>query len=361
MNTINIGVDLHKHQFTNYYLFKDEGFYEKYGTDEKGFNKFKEEIKQILKRGFKVRIAVESTGNTRYFKNEIGKLGVEVLVVNTLKFKVVNESVNKTDKRDAKTIAEFLAKDMLPLVNLSSEKSEKLRRLVNVRKELVKTRVKLKNTIHGMLLSFGIETKAGQLNSKKGLEKAIEAVIDDENKIIVETIVSAIRKLTEEVKEIEEKMKEMAKGDRVVEILQSIPGTGFLNAVTVRAYIDEINRFSHYNKLSAYCGLVPWVKCSDEKIQYGKITKRGPVELRTAIIQMVLGMIRCKDERNNRFMIAYRNMKKIKGSGKSLVAIGRKFTKLIWALLTNDEEFNKEKANAVLEDETINISSNEAA
>jgi transposase len=354
-------VDLHKHQFTNYYLFKDEGYYGKFETDEKGFNRFKEEIKLILKRGFKVKIAVESTGNTRFFKNEIEKLGVEVLVVNTLKFKVVNESVNKTDKRDAKTIAEFLTKDMLPLVNLSSEKSEKLRRLVNVRKELVKTRVKLKNTIHGMLLSFGIETKAGQLNSKKGLEKVIEVVEDKENKIIIETIVSAIKKLSEEIKDIEEKLKVMACGDRAVEILQSIPGTGSLNAITVRAYIDDIKRFSHYNKLSAYCGLVPWVKCSDEKMQYGKITKRGPVELRTAIIQMVLGMVRCKDERNNRFMIAYRNMKKVKGSGKSLVATGRKFTKLIWAILTRDEEFNKEKAYVALKDEVENISSYEAA
>jgi len=210
-------------------------------------------------------------------------------------------------------------------------------------------------------LSFGIETKAGQLNSKKGLEKAIAVVIDEENKIIVETIVSAIKKLSVEIKDIEEKLKKMASGDRAVEILQSIPGTGLLNAITVRAYIDDIKRFSHYNKLSAYCGLVPWVKCSDEKMQYGKITKRGPVELRTAIIQMVLGMIRCKDERNNRFMIAYRNMKKIKGSGKSLVATGRKFTKLIWAILTKDEEFNKEKTYVALKDDLENISSYEAA
>jgi transposase len=272
MNTINIGVDLHKHQFTNYYLFKDEGFYGKYETDEKGFNRFKEEIKLILKRGFKVKIAVESTGNTRFFKNEIEKLGIKVLVVNTLKFKVVNESVNKTDKRDAKTIAEFLAKDMLPLVNLSGEKSEKLRRLVNVRKELVKTRVKLKNTIHGMLLSFGIETKAGQLNSKKGLEKVIEVVEDKENKIIIETIVSAIKKLSEEIKDIEEKLKVMACGDRAVEVLQSIPGTGFLNAITVRAYIDDIKSLaitiSYRHIADWYRGLnVRMKKCNMERSQ----------------------------------------------------------------------------------------------
>jgi len=350
MNTINIGVDLHKHQFTNYYLCKNEGFSKKFSTNEAGITSFKEEIKMMQEKGFRVKVAVESTGNTRFFKNQIEQLGIKVVVVNTMKFKVVNESVNKTDKRDAKVIAEFLAKDMLPEVHLSSEKSEKLRRLVGVRKELVKTRVKLKNTIHGMLLSFGIETKAGLLNSQKGLKKAVDLVSDEDNKMIIETIVSSIKVLSEKIKDVEEKLEGLSAGDRVVEILKSIPGTGSLTAITVRAYMDDVKRFSHYNKLSAYCGLVPWVKCSDQTQHYGKITKRGPVELRTAVVQMVLGMIRCKSEKHNRLMTAYRNMKKLKGSGKSIVATARKLTKIIWTMLTNDEEYSLEKINVVYDD-----------
>ena len=93
---INIGVDLHKHQFTNYYLYKKEGVYRKYSTNNVGISQFKEDIKMMLDKGFMVRVAVESTGNTRYFKNEIEKLGIKVIVVNTLKFKVVNQSVKKT-------------------------------------------------------------------------------------------------------------------------------------------------------------------------------------------------------------------------------------------------------------------------
>ena len=54
-------------------------------------------------------------------------------------------------------------------------------------------------------------------------------------------------------------------------------------------------------------------------------------------------MIRCKDEKDNILMIQYRNIKKRKGSGKALIALARKFTKLIWTLLTNDELYDKEK------------------
>lgn len=343
MDTISIGVDLHKHQFTCYYLLKNGGDFLKYQTDKNGYDKFKNDLRLLKEKNLLVKIAVESTGNTRYFKNEVEKEGFEVKVVNTMKFKVVNESVNKTDKKDAKTIAEFLDKDMLPEVKLCSEKSEQLRRLLTSRDILVKTKVKMKNQIHGLLLSFGIESKNGQLNSKIGRKAILDDVKDDVNKKIIELLVGNIDKLEEQIKEIRDELVKLTEKDRVVEILKSIPGTGEITAISVRAYIDDIKRFDNHSKLSSYCGLVPIVKSSDKSIYYGKITKRGPKELRTVLIQMVLGMIRCKTEVLNRFMISYRDLKKVKGSGKALVATARKFTKLIWTLLTKDEEFNQEK------------------
>jgi transposase len=96
----------------------------------------------------------------------------------------------------------------------------------------------------------------------------------------------------------------------------------------------------------AYCGLVPRVKCSDLKEYYGPITKRGPVELRTALIQMVLGLIRYKKEKNSRLMFLYRNIKQSKGSGKALVATARKLTKVIWILLSRNEEYDSSKMAA---------------
>ena len=71
-----------------------------------------------------------------------------MVVVNTLKFKIVNESVKKTDRHDASTIAEFLEKEMLPEARLCSRESEELRRLLKVRTSLVRTMVGVKNQIH---------------------------------------------------------------------------------------------------------------------------------------------------------------------------------------------------------------------
>jgi len=356
MLSVSIGVDLHKHQFTCYFLKENVGSYEKFSTDNAGIKQFKLFVKTIKSEGYHVKIAVESTGNTRYFKNELEKLGLRVIVVNTLRFKIVNESVNKTDKRDAKTIAEFLQKDMLPEVCLSSEKSEQLKRLLNTRKILVDSRVKLKNQLHGIFLSMGIKTRSGQLNSKKGRNNLLMEVKNETYRMIILTIIDSINSLSEQVKIIESKLEELTVNDRAIKILQSIPGTGKINSATVRAYIDDIKRFSHYNKLSSYCGLVPRVKCSDQKEYYGHITKRGPVELRTAIIQMVLGLIRSKQEYNSRLMIMYRNIKKYKNSGKALVATARKLTKVIWTLLSNNEEYNSSKQTVFESNNLVKIS-----
>jgi transposase len=84
---------------------------------------------------------------------------------------VINESVKKTDRHDAATIAEFLEKDMLPEAWLCDEKTEGLRRLLKTRSALVRARVTIQNQIHGMLVSLGMEDKKAGLQSKRGRQE----------------------------------------------------------------------------------------------------------------------------------------------------------------------------------------------
>lgn len=117
-----------------------------------GYGSFLEKMTGLMSLGYKVTAAVESMGNTRYFRNQLLQAGIEVRVVNTMKFKVVNQSVKKTDKHDARTLAEFPEKDMLPESVLCSQASEEIRRILKSRSVLVKALVALKNQVHGFLL-----------------------------------------------------------------------------------------------------------------------------------------------------------------------------------------------------------------
>ena len=85
-----------------------------------------------------------------------------------------------------------------------------------------------------------------------------------------------------EVKKLEARLEELTKNDTVVALIRTIPGAGLITATMIRAHMDDIGRFDSPKQLAAYAGLVPWAPNSAERERYGKITKRGPNELRTA-------------------------------------------------------------------------------
>lgn len=165
---------MHKMQFTVHAVSEETGemvLNGVYRTDNQGYKDFSEKLHTIeAENECCIELAVEATGNARYFKNKMEAEGFGVLVVNTSKFKVITMSTKKTDANDAATLAFYLSKDMLPQSHLCDQTSEEIRRMLKTRSILVSSTVKIKNQIYGMLLGYGIETKAAQFQSKK--EKA---------------------------------------------------------------------------------------------------------------------------------------------------------------------------------------------
>ncbi len=344
---MSIGVDLHKTQFTVCLLSEDRKIAENgiYPTNDYGYQEFLGKVKKLSERGYEICAAVESTGNARYFRNRVIKAGIEVKVVNTLKFKVVNESVKKTDKHDARTLAEFLEKDMLPESVICSQESENIRRVLKSRSIFVKTLVALKNQVHGLLLGYGIETKKGMLQSKKERQRILNGLedhdFDGSAAPAIQSLFKSIDSAAEQVKSFEKVLEEMVKEDRDVELLKTIPGVGLITASTIRAYTDDINRYESAKKYASHAGLCPWVQNSNMRIYHGHITKRGPADLRTAFVQTVLGMVRIPNRTGSySIMKNYTKMKKHKGSGKSIIAAARKMSSIVYVILKTGKPFD---------------------
>ena len=342
---VNIGIDLHKTQFTVCVRSREKGKVENvfsvYPTTAEGYAAFLKEVAVWQKAGELIRVGVESTGNTRYFKNQMENAGIVVTVINTLKLKVVTESVKKTDKHDAATIAEFLEKDMLPQSQLCSRESEQFKYLLKARTTLVRSQVVMKNQIHSMLTSLGMEDLKGSLQSKIGRQRVLDALKQCKNGLVAQPLFETIERLEESVNSIEKELRTLAEGDRMVELLLSIPGCGEISAWTIRAYTDDIKRFASPKKYAAFAGLAPWVQNSNEKEKHGRITKRGPEPLRTALVQVVMGLRRMKKKTFSWYMMEkYELLKKNKIPGKAIIATARKIAVIIWNMLTLDEEFD---------------------
>ena len=194
---------------------------------------------------------------------------------------------------------------------------------------------------------MGLKDEQRSLQSKKGRQKILD-VLESNNDYVLEAqsvklIVEIISQMEAAVKVIEKQLSELTKNDQMVNRLLTIRGCGKITAWTIRAYTEDINRFSSAKKYAAFCGLVPWVSDSNETIRHGKITKRGPQELRVSFVQMVMGIRRCKDTANWRIMQRYDHMKTHKGSGKSIIAAARKLAEIVWAMLSNNNDFDREK------------------
>ena len=349
--TCFFGIDLHKTQFTVH--ARTESRVEaldqiiQYPTTNEGYVNFLKRIRNLRTRGYTVKVGVESTGNTRFFKNQVEKAGAEVTVINTLKFKVINESTKKTDKHDASTISEFLSKDMLPESYICSKETENLRRLLKSRERLVRSIVGQKNEIHALLVSMGFSDELRSLQTKKGRRKILDTLESNDDYVLeaqsVKLMVSIIEQMEVSVKTVEKQLEELTEDDEMVSRLLTIRGCGKITAWTIRAYTEDISRFSNAKKYAAFCGLVPWVQDSNETVHHGKITKHGPQELRTGFVQMVLGIRRCKDTSDWRIMQRYEYMKKNKGSGKSIVAAARKLAEIVWTMLSEKQDFDSSK------------------
>ena len=347
-----VGVDLHKMQFTVHALNEETGevvLTGVYKTDNQGYKTFSKELHSIEnKEECTIELAVEATGNARFFKNKMEAEGFGVLVVNTSKFKVITMSTKKTDANDAATLAFYLSKEMLPESHLCDQTSEEIRRMLKTRSILVSSTVKIKNQIHGMLLGYGIETTSAQFQSKKKRQELINVLAEHNfsqfTASSLEVTLNILDDIYAQVKMIEEQIKEMTKENETVELLMTMPGIGFIGATTITSYVDNIERFDgDFKKFSSYLGIIPSVHNSADTVHMGHITKRGPQELRTAFVQVAMGIIRQPQNTSEwKLMKDYQTMKISKGSGRAIIALTRKVARIVFAMLNNRQAFNLE-------------------
>lgn len=346
---VSVGIDLHTTQFTVCAITPagdvlKEGQYQ---TTDEGYGSFISWCHEVEKEhAVSIDMAIETTGSARYFRNMMQQEGFHVIVINTLQFKVVVQSSKKTDWHDAELIARYLSKDMLPECYLCDQETEELRKLLSERSDLITVIVKTKNKIHNMLRGYGIGTTGAQFQSKKKRQQLLNDLED--HKLYTEhaaktlkMLLSTLSALEEQVNEIELLIDEFIEDDEVVERLETVPGIGKITASTIRAYIGDIDRFETYKQFAAYCGLTPFVRFSNNKGFTGHITKNGPTELRTAMVQAVMGMLRLQKSIGDLNLISkYKKMKRVKGSGVSIIVFARKLSRIIFVMLKTGTDFD---------------------
>jgi len=241
----------------------------------------------------------------------------------------------KTDKNDALNLARFLKADLLPEVRAKSEKAEKVQSLVNTRTKLVRLKTSLINKIHALYVARGLKLKKTALGSEKGLDKVLEDDWSAIERIELEIILEQIRSLKAGIRKLDKAIAEQASQLEGYESLVSMAGIGSLSAGILLAVIGEVKDFASADKLASYFGIVPRVSNSNERVNHGRITKRGSKTGRTTLVQCALSAIK-KNEYLKKY---YEQGKARRGHGKAKIALARKYPGIIYNTLTNNWVF----------------------
>jgi transposase len=288
--------------------------------------------------GQPVRAVIESMNGARFVHDTLEEGGWEVLVADAKKVKGLAPLACKTDRIDARVLAELSWRDLVPAIWLPDPAIRRERELARFRLHLVRHRTTLKNRIHATLITFGHPCPVSDLFGLAGRELLERLQIPDPWRANVDVALGLIDDLELEIASLTVELKRQGADHRYIPLLVTAPGFGWINAFTVASEIGDIERFPSPAKLCGYTGLCPRVIQSGQTDRRGPISKHGPRYLRWALFEAALNA--CKHPLyRERYQRTKQRLGRQRGPKVAQIDLSRKLTEAIWHMLTRNQPF----------------------
>jgi transposase len=227
--------------------------------------------RRVAPLGAPVRGVVESMNGARFVHDTLEEPGWEVLIADAQRVKGLAPLACKTDRIDARVLAELSWRELVPAIWLPDPTIRRERELARFRLHLVRHRTSLKNRIHATLITFGNPCPVSDLFGHAGRELLDRLAIPDPWRRTVDASLVLIDEIDLQVAQLTVELRRLGADHRYIPLLVSVPGVGWVIAFTIASEIGDINRFSSPTKLCGYTGLCPKVK------QSGNSDRRGPI------------------------------------------------------------------------------------
>ena len=288
--------------------------------------------------GQPVRGVVESMNGARFIHDELTAGGWEVLVADAERVKGLAPLACKTDKIDARVLAELSFRDLVPAIWLPTMEIRRERETSRWRLHLVKHRSILKNRVHATLIAFGHQVPMADLFGVAGRQLLDSLDIPDPWRSHVDASIQLIDDLEQRIGQIEKQLRRSGADHRYIPLLMTAPGIGWITGFTIASEIGDINRFSSPVKLTGYTGLCPRVKQSGASDQRGPVSKRGPRYLRWGLMEAAIAAS-SHPLYKHRYQHTKRRLGRQRGAKVAQIDLARKLTEAIWYMLTKNQPF----------------------
>ena len=285
------------------------------------------------------RIGLEAGPLSQWLHAGLTNAGFEAVLLETRQVKAaLSAMVVKTDRKDARGIAQLLRMGWYRPVHCKAVPAQEIRALLAGRKLLLGKLRDLELSIRGLLRGFGL--KVGQV-SKGRFEARVRGLITGQPTLeqVVEPILRAREALSREFHRLHRAMLAIVRKDGVCRRLMTVPGVGALVAVTFTSAIDDPARFRRSRAVGAHFGLTPKRYQSGETDVVGGITRIGDGMVRSALYEAAHTML----TRSSRFSTLKRwalEVAKRRGLKRATVALARKLAVVLLRIWTSDGVFH---------------------
>ena len=293
------------------------------------------------------RIGLEAGPLSQWLHAGLTKAGFEVVLLETRQVKAALAAmIVKTDRKDARGIAQLLRMGWYRPVHCKSPPAQEIRALLVGRKLLQGKLLDIELGIRGLLRGFGL--KVGAVSKGRFVARIRELIAGQPMlERVIEPMLQAREALRTEFHTLHRTMLSIVRHNGVCRRLMTVPGVGALVAVTFTSAIDDPARFRHSRAVGAHFGLTPKKYQSGETDVTGGISKVGDAMVRTALYEAAHVML----TRSGKFSALKRwalEVAKRRGMRRAKVALARKLAIVLHRLWADGSafRFGKEAAAA---------------
>jgi len=283
------------------------------------------------------RIGLEAGPLSQWLFSALAEASLPVICVETRHMRaVLKAQINKTDRNDARGMAQMMRAGLYRPVHVKTLRSQKLRMLLTHRKLLQSKAIAIDNDLRGTLRNFGL--KVGVVRTVK-FETRIRELVENLPDLaeLVEPLLVVRRVLREQFVIQHRRLLAIARDDEVCRRLMTVPGVGPVVSLTYRATVDVPARFRKSKSVGAVFGLTCAKYQSGEVEWSGRISRCGDEMMRVMLYEAAQAMLR--SNKWSWLKAWAMQIARRRGKKKAIVALARRLAVIMHRIWVDGTEF----------------------
>lgn len=303
-------------------------------------NSHPEDLVQVLRNPTwrLVRIGLEAGPLSQWLFSGLAEAGLPAICIETRHTKAfLKAQVNKSDRNDARGIAQMMRVNLFRPVHIKTLTSQKRRALLTARKLLQEKAIAIENDMRGLLRNFGLKVGiVGTIGFDDRIRELIDGMPDLEEIMI--PLLAARQKLRETFTTLHRKLLSIVRDDEACRRLMTIPGIGPVTSLAFTSTIDVPARFSNSRAVGPALGLTPVLNQSGESHRVGRVSLCGDGMMRSLLYEAAQVML-SRVKKWSWLKAWAMNIARRRGRQKAIVALARRLAVIMHRMWSDGTEF----------------------